>query len=85
MFSMKYVQGDGVEWLESGFIRTVATRHPETKRLTVVGHRPDGGEHAFFQDEELRETDTTCPRLYIMNELGRTVADYHMGAASASY
>jgi hypothetical protein len=79
MFSMKYVDGNGVEWLEGGFIRTRASRHPETQRLSVEGDRPDGARHIFFQDDEPYPGNTTCPRLYVMNENGTTVAHYYMG------
>lgn len=80
MFTIKYIEANGEEYLEGGFVRTATWRHPETKLLTVTGHRADGSQHAFFQAESEQEGQVVCPRLYIMNEAGRTVADYLLAA-----
>lgn len=79
MFSMKYVEQNGVEWLEGGFDRTRATRD-DGGRLVVSGERADGTTHSFFQDTKTDPEPRTCPRLYVMNEAGVTVAHYLMAA-----
>ncbi|MGL4640541.1 MAG: hypothetical protein ACRCVX_12535 [Shewanella sp.] len=79
MFSMKYIDGHGVEWLEGGFLRTCSNRDDEGL-LYISGDRPDGSTHTFFQDRERLAEYRTVPRLYVMNEQGVTVADYAMVA-----
>lgn len=81
MFTMKYIDSLGVEWLEGGFLRTRATRN-DGGGLVISGDRSDNTTHSFFQEQERVREPRTGPRLYVMNEQGVTVANYPMGAPS---